>query len=176
MRRGAMRVSSSEAKEAVVGAVEQELASLRARGVVMAGNAFSPIVLVKGSLNDEERTGAVLLSGADGTALRAALGANLLELGHELPARGVAHAVDDRKVAPLLRLEVALLVGVFGEHDGPLEIARVGGRVRNDRLRLGRSERAGYEIVLHVDDDQVVVGHDGVLSSAAGERPSRRSC
>lgn len=75
MRRGAMRVSSSEAKEAVVGAVEQELASLRARGVVMAGNAFSPIVLVKGSLNDEERTGAVLLSGADGTALRAALGA-----------------------------------------------------------------------------------------------------
>lgn len=75
MRRGAMRVSSSEAKEAVVGAVEQELASLRARGVVMAGSAFSPIVLVKGSLNDEERTGAVLLSGADGTALRAALGA-----------------------------------------------------------------------------------------------------
>ena len=68
MRRGAMRVSSSEAKEAVVGAVEQELASLRARGVVMAGNAFSPIVLVKGSLNDEERTGAELLSGADGTA------------------------------------------------------------------------------------------------------------
>lgn len=75
MRRGAMRVSSSEAKEAVVGAVEQELASLRARGVVMAGNAFSPIVLVKGSLNDDERAGAVLLSGADGTALRAALGA-----------------------------------------------------------------------------------------------------
>ena len=70
-----MRVSSSEAKEAVVGAVEQELASLRARGVVMAGSAFSPIVLVKGSLNAEERAGAVLLSGADGTALRAALGA-----------------------------------------------------------------------------------------------------
>lgn len=75
MRRGAMRVSSSEAKEAVVGAVEQELASLRARGVVMTGNAFSPIVLVKGSLNAEERAGAALLSGADGTALRAALGA-----------------------------------------------------------------------------------------------------
>lgn len=70
-----MRVSSTDAKEAVVGAVEQELASLRARGVVMAGSAFSPIVLVKGALNAGERAGAVLLSGADGMALRAALGA-----------------------------------------------------------------------------------------------------
>lgn len=68
-------VSSSERKEALAAAAEQELDSLQQQGVRMAGNAFSPIVLVKGDLNEEERAGGQLLAGADGTALRAALSA-----------------------------------------------------------------------------------------------------
>lgn len=70
-----MRVSSSDRKEALAGAVEQELEALATRGVRMAGNAFSPIALVKGELNADELAGGELLAGADGHALRAALGA-----------------------------------------------------------------------------------------------------
>lgn len=70
-----MAITTQERKEALADAAEQEFKGLEARGVRMAGNAFSPVVLVKGELNDAERSGEPLLSGADGTALRAALGA-----------------------------------------------------------------------------------------------------
>lgn len=70
-----MAITTQERKEALAAAAEQELKGLEVRGVRMAGNAFSPVVLVKGELNDAERSGGPLLSGADGTALRAALGA-----------------------------------------------------------------------------------------------------
>ncbi len=70
-----MAITTQERKEALASAAEQELKGLEARGVRMAGNAFSPIVLIKGELNDAERSGGTLLAGADGTALRAALGA-----------------------------------------------------------------------------------------------------
>ncbi len=70
-----MAITTQERKEALAAAAEQELDGLTKRGVRMVGNAFSPIVLVKGELNDAERAGGDLLSGADGTALRAALGA-----------------------------------------------------------------------------------------------------
>lgn len=70
-----MAITTQERKEALAAAAEQELRGLEARGVRMAGNAFSPVVLVKGELNDAERSGEPLLSAADGTALRAALGA-----------------------------------------------------------------------------------------------------
>lgn len=68
-----MSVTTGERKEALAAAVEQELGSLQARGVRIAGNAFSPVVLVKGELNADELAGESLLSGADGAALRAAL-------------------------------------------------------------------------------------------------------
>ena len=42
------------------------------RGVVMGGNAFSPVLLAKGALDGADREGG-LLSGADGDALRSAL-------------------------------------------------------------------------------------------------------
>lgn len=70
-----MGITASERKEAFVEAAEEELGSLEARGVLMAGNAFSPIAMVKGDLNDAELGGAELLSGADGRALRSALDA-----------------------------------------------------------------------------------------------------
>ena len=66
-------ISSAERRQALVAAAEQELRALEARGVRMAGNAMSPIVLVKGELNEEERAGGELLAGADGAALRASL-------------------------------------------------------------------------------------------------------
>ena len=70
-----MAIANAERKEALAAAAEQEFGSLQARGVRMAGNAFSPIVLVKGELNAVEQAGGVLLAGEDGTALRSALSA-----------------------------------------------------------------------------------------------------
>ncbi|MFR6500465.1 MAG: hypothetical protein ACLUQW_07765 [Collinsella sp.] len=68
-------MSQSQTKEAIAQAAEQELASLAGRGVRIAGNACSPIVLVKGDLDEAERSGGELAAGADGAALRKALGA-----------------------------------------------------------------------------------------------------
>lgn len=69
-----MAFSTASRREALLGAVRQELEHLERLGVRMSGNAFSPIVLVKGELNEGERAGGELLAGADGDALRAALG------------------------------------------------------------------------------------------------------
>lgn len=49
-----------------------ELADLASAGVVMSGNAFSQVLLLKG---EPEVAGVKLLAGEDGKALRAALGA-----------------------------------------------------------------------------------------------------
>lgn len=73
-----MSISSRDVRAARVAAASRELESLSARGVRMDGDGFSPIVLVKGELNEGERSGGELLSGADGRALRAAL----LRLGY----------------------------------------------------------------------------------------------
>ena len=70
-----MSTSQSQKKEAIAQATEQELASLAGRGVRIAGNACSPIVLVKGDLDEAERSGGELAAGPDGAALRKALGA-----------------------------------------------------------------------------------------------------
>lgn len=71
-----MPTSQSQKKEAIAQATEQELASLADRGVRIAGNACSPIVLVKGDLDEAECSGGELAAGADGAALRKALGAS----------------------------------------------------------------------------------------------------
>lgn len=55
-----------------------ELTELEEGGVTMAGNAFSSVLLVKGTMGPAEQAGGALLSGADGKALRAAL----LKLGY----------------------------------------------------------------------------------------------
>lgn len=57
----------------VVGKARDELSALAARGVLMAGNAFSQVMLLKGEPSEAERDGAPLFVGADGKALRAAL-------------------------------------------------------------------------------------------------------
>ena len=68
-----MAATSAEKREALLGAKRLELEGLTRRGARIFGNAFSQIVLVKGALNEAERAGADVLSGADGTALHAAL-------------------------------------------------------------------------------------------------------
>ena len=68
-----MPTSQSQKKEAIAQATEQELASLADRGVRIAGNACSPIVLVKGDLDEAECSGGELAAGADGAAFREAL-------------------------------------------------------------------------------------------------------
>ncbi len=60
-------------RRACVDKTAAETDSLAARGVRMGGNAFSAVLLVKGELNDAEKTGGQPLAGADGTALRASL-------------------------------------------------------------------------------------------------------
>ncbi len=70
-----MSTSQSQKKEAIAQAAEQELTSLAVRGVRIVGNACSPIVLVKGDLDEAERSGGELAAGPDGAALRKALGA-----------------------------------------------------------------------------------------------------
>ena len=109
-----MAITTQERKEALAAAAEQELKGLEARGVRMAGNAFSPVVLVKGELNDAERSGDPLLSGADGTALRAALGA----IGWEPQDLCVLAAVagsGDEAVASGLTAGEPLSVDLFRE-------------------------------------------------------------
>lgn len=69
-----MAISATNRRTALLNAERQELEYLERAGVRMAGNAFSPIVLVKGELNDVEEASGELLAGADGKALRAALG------------------------------------------------------------------------------------------------------
>lgn len=70
-----MAITNADRKRAFTEAARQELDALAGRGVRMDGNGFSPIVLVKGELNEAERAGGALLAGADGTALRSALSA-----------------------------------------------------------------------------------------------------
>ena len=67
-----MVVSQSNRRKAYLAKTQAELASLAERGVVMSGNAFSSLLLVKGDLSPEERAGDELLAGADGRALRQA--------------------------------------------------------------------------------------------------------
>lgn len=61
-----------DSRPAYVAKTEAELTSLAKQGARVCGNAFSPLLLLKGQPNVEERSGADPLSGADGAALRAA--------------------------------------------------------------------------------------------------------
>ena len=58
---------------ALVAKTRAELEGLAARGVLMCGNAFAAVLLVKGLPAPEEAAPDGLFSGADGKALRAAL-------------------------------------------------------------------------------------------------------
>ncbi len=66
-----MGASREERRRRYLAKAQAELGDLARRGVVMAGNAFSQVLLVKGEPDDGDADG--LLQGGDGGALRAAL-------------------------------------------------------------------------------------------------------
>lgn len=66
-------VPDSRVRAAYAGALRAQWEALADRGVWAAGNVCSPVVLVKGQLNQAELAGGDLLAAPDGTALRAAL-------------------------------------------------------------------------------------------------------
>lgn len=68
-----LRPSREERRERYLAKAHVEFNGLAERGVVMAGNAFSQVLLVKGEPTADEHTGGGLFGGADGKALRAAL-------------------------------------------------------------------------------------------------------
>lgn len=88
--------------EAYVRKMRAELRAVQEKGVQMAGNAFSSVLLVKGELGPAELMGGGLLSGADGKALRAAL----LKLGY---APEDWAAIDATASPELFRQAVATL-------------------------------------------------------------------
>ena len=65
--------SGQERRAAYVAKTRREIAILAERGVVLAGNAFSSVLIVKGELSADELAGGPLLAGHDGDALRKAL-------------------------------------------------------------------------------------------------------
>lgn len=85
-----------------------ELEVLTSEGVLMSGNAFSPVAFVKGEPGPAEQDGGEVLSGDDGKALRA----SLLALGYT-PEEWVALATWKADGTPLessvLRRSVAVL-------------------------------------------------------------------
>lgn len=95
-----MQTSTEAKKQAILEATRQELDALTAQGVWMEGNAFSPVVLVKGQLNDAEAAGGSLLAGADGTALRASLAAIGYAPEDFCALSAVAQASDEPAAAP----------------------------------------------------------------------------
>lgn len=68
-----MEPSRDERRGRYLAKARAEVDALVARGVVMAGNAFSSVLLLKGEPTPSEREGKALLGGDDGRALRAAL-------------------------------------------------------------------------------------------------------
>ena len=70
-----MSITTAERAAALADQARQEMDALQERGVLMTGNGYAPILLVKGRLNAEEVAGGELMAGADGRALRAALSA-----------------------------------------------------------------------------------------------------
>ena len=68
-----MALSSAGRRRALTAQAKQELDSLIARGVLMNGNAASPVLMIRGDLNEQERSGGDLLAGRDGAALHSAL-------------------------------------------------------------------------------------------------------
>lgn len=95
-----MQTSTEAKKQAILEATRQELDALAVQGVWMEGNAFSPVVLVKGQLNDAEAAGGSLLAGADGTALRASLTAIGYAPEDFCALSAVAQASDEPAAAP----------------------------------------------------------------------------
>lgn len=103
-----MSNTSKDIRAAYLETMQQETRKLQNEGVTLAGQAFSPLLILKGNLSDAEKDGAELLSGSDGKALHAALAA----LGYPPEAWCTAATVQPSGApisGSLLRLSIASL-------------------------------------------------------------------
>ncbi|MDO4796972.1 MAG: hypothetical protein Q4A01_03020 [Coriobacteriales bacterium] len=91
-----MTIKRSDRARAHLSKTRAELARLEADGVLMVGNAFSPLLFCKGRASAAEKNGADPFCGADGTALRA----SLVALGYA-PEHWAGLATWDNGGAPL---------------------------------------------------------------------------
>ena len=70
-----MQTGRADRQAAYAAKAREELGALTAQGAIMAGNAFSPVLFLKGAPEQEEHAQGSPLCGADGKALRASLAA-----------------------------------------------------------------------------------------------------
>lgn len=131
-------------RQAYINAASVELKRLAQNGVRVVGNAFSPIVLVKGVLNQAELEGGELLAGADGKALRAAL----MRLGW---------APED----------FCALASTYGDGDPQVVDKPAPGSPLNPVLFREALEALDPEAVLLLDDAAVAAMHEAYADALA---------
>ena len=155
--------ASAQMKKAALEATRQELDALCARGVRMEGNAFSPIVLIKGDLNEEERAGGALLGGADGTALRASCAAIGYAPEDFCALAAVAGEGDD----PALTLGATLPTEVFREALEALDPEAV---LLLDATAADLMRETYADALVAIDDFDTAMLKPGLVAHVLGRR------
>lgn len=155
--------ASAQMKKAALEATRQELDTLCARGVRMEGNAFSPIVLIKGDLNEEERAGGALLGGADGTALRASCTAIGYAPEDFCALAAVAGEGDD----PALTLGAMLPTEVFREALEALDPEAV---LLLDATAADLMRETYADALVAIDDFDTAMLKPGLVAHVLGRR------
>ena len=155
--------ASAQMKKAALEATRQELDALCARGVSMEGNAFSPIVLIKGDLNEEERAGGALLGGADGTALRASCTAIGYAPEDFCALAAVAGEGDD----PALTLGATLPTEVFREALEALDPEAV---LLLDTTAADLMRETYADALVAIDDFDTAMLKPGLVAHVLGRR------
>lgn len=161
-----MAVTNAERKEALAAAIEQELDSLQARGVRMEGNAFSPIVLIKGELNAEEQGGGVLLAGDDGTALRSALSA-IGWAPEDFCALSAVSGAGEKGVTPVIVPGEVLPPALFREALEALDPEAV---VLLDDAAANAMREAYADALAIIEDFNTAMLKPGLVAHALGRR------
>lgn len=155
--------ASAQMKKAALEATRQELDTLCARGVRMEGNTFSPIVLIKGDLNEEERAGGALLGGADGTALRASCTAIGYAPEDFCALAAVAGEGDD----PALTLGATLPTEVFREALEALDPEAV---LLLDATAADLMRETYADALVAIDDFDTAMLKPGLVAHVLGRR------
>lgn len=155
--------ASAQMKRAALEATRQELDALCARGVRMERNAFSPIVLIKGDLNEEERAGGALLGGADGTALRASCTAIGYAPEDFCALAAVAGEGDD----PALKLGATLPTEVFREALEALDPEAV---LLLDATAADLMRETYADALVAIDDFDTAMLKPGLVAHVLGRR------
>ena len=161
-----MGVSSSERKEALAAMAEQEIEALVARGVRVAGNIFSPVVLLKGELNAEEQAGGVLLAGDDGVALRSALSA-IGWAPEDFCALASVAGEGEAGVATTLEPGSSLPVALFRE---ALEVLDPEAMIALDETAADAVRNAYADALAEIEDFNAAMLKPGLVVQVLGRR------